>query len=73
MRMFALGMIALVGLAAMSDSASAREKRVKYRNYNNNGNYSQSQYSNEQPNLFQQLWNMEQQKNAWLRQSFFGR
>ena len=73
MRNFVWGLIALTAVAAMSDSASAREKRVKYRNSNNGGNYSQPQYSNEQPNMFQQLWNMEQQKNAWLRQSFFGR
>jgi len=39
--------------------------------------YSQPQqpyyYREQRPNAFQQLWEMEQRKNAWLRQSFFGR
>lgn len=26
----------------------------------------------EKPNLFEQLWEMEQRKNAWLRRTFFG-
>lgn len=25
-----------------------------------------------QPNLFQQLWDLEQRKNAWLKRTFFG-
>lgn len=74
MRNFVWGLIALAAVAAMSDSASAREKRVKYQSQNNGMNYSQQQPGyNQQPNMFQQMWNMEQQKNAWLRQTFFGR
>ncbi|TXT24794.1 MAG: hypothetical protein FD138_3032 [Planctomycetota bacterium] len=30
-------------------------------------------YQEQRPNLFQGMWEMEQRKNAWLRQTFFGR
>ena len=86
MRKFVLGLIALAGVAAMSDSASARERRFMFMAWDDGrANYSQQQvqyaqpqqqqsyYQEQRPNLFQGMWQMEQRKNAWLRQSFFGR
>lgn len=84
MRKFVWGFIALAGVAAMSDSASARERRFLFLAWDDGrANYSQQQvehvqpqqqyYQEERPNLFQGLWEMEQRKNAWLRQTFFGR
>lgn len=85
MRKFVLGLIALAGVAAMSDSASARERRFMFMAWDDNrANYSQPQqqyaqpqqqnyYQEQRPNLFQGMWEAEQRKNAWLRQTFFGR
>lgn len=85
MRTLVLGLIALVGVAAMSGSASARDRQSRYMRWNDgSSNYSQQQvqyaqpqqqnyYQEQRPNLFQQMWDMEQRKNAWLRQTFFGR
>lgn len=84
MRKFVLGLIALAGVAAMSDSASARERQFLFMTWDDGRGYSQPQvqyyqpqqqqyYYEERPNLFQQMWDMEQRKNAWLRQTFFGR
>lgn len=85
MRKFVLGLIAVAGLAAMSDSASARERRFLFMSWDDGRGYSQQQvqyaqpqqqqyyYQEERPNLFQGMWEMEQRKNAWLRQTFFGR
>lgn len=82
MRKLVLGLIALAGVAAMSDSASARERQFLFLvwddgkpEYSQPVQYAQPQpqyYVEERPNLFQQLWEMEQRKNAWLRQTFFG-
>lgn len=86
MRKFVLGLIALAGVAAMSDSASARERRFMFMVWDDGrANYSQQQvqyaqpqqqqnyYQEQRPNLFQGIWEAEQRKNAWLRQTFFGR
>ncbi len=90
MRKFVLGLIALAGVAAMSDSASARERRFMFMAWDDGrANYSQQQvqyaqpqqqqpqqqyyYQEQRPNLFQGMWEAEQRKNAWLRQTFFGR
>lgn len=85
MRKFVLGLIALAGVAAMSDSASARERQFLFLVWDDGrANYSQQQvqyaqpqqqyyYQEERGNLFQRMWDMEQRKNAWLRQTFFNR
>lgn len=85
MRKFVLGLIALAGVAAMSDSASARERQFLFMTWDDGRGYSQQQtqyyqpqqqqyyYQEQRPNLFQGMWEMEQRKNAWLRQTFFGR
>ena len=85
MRKFVFGLIALAGVAAMSDSASARERRFMFMAWDDGrANYSQPQqqyaqpqqqnyYQEQRPNLFQGMWEAEQRKNAWLRQTFFGR
>ena len=67
MRKLVLVLIAVAGLVAMSDSASAKDKHSKkVRN-------SQPQYQqNDRPSLFGGLIEMERRKNAWLRQTFFG-
>lgn len=84
MRKFVLGLIALAGLAAVSDSASARERQFLFITWDD-GRYEysnqqvetwqpqQGYYQEESSNLFQQMWDAEQRKNAWLRQTFFGR
>ncbi len=86
MHKFVLGLIALAGVAAMSDSASARERQFLFMvwddgradNSQQQVQYAQPQqqqhhYQEQRPNLFQAMWEMEQRKNAWLRQTFFGR
>ena len=85
MRKFILGLIALAGVAAMSDSASARERQFLFMVWDDGrADYSQQQvqnaqpqqqyyYQEQRPNLFQGMWEMEQRKNAWLRRTFFGR
>ncbi|MBM3968515.1 MAG: hypothetical protein FJ302_01425 [Planctomycetes bacterium] len=84
MRKFLLGLIALAGVVAMSDSASARERQFLFLAWDDGRpEYVQPQaqpaqpqqqyyYQEERPNLFQRLWDMEQRKNAWLRRTFFG-
>ncbi len=86
MRKLVLGLIALAGVAAMSGSASARERQFLFMAWDDGrADYSQQQvqyaqpqqqqyyYQEQRPNLFQGMWEMEQRKNAWLRQTFFGR
>lgn len=85
MRKFVWGMIALAGVATLSESASARERQFLFLAWDDGRDvYSQQQvqyaqpqqqnYDYEQrPNLFQQMWDLEQRKNAWLRQTFFNR
>ena len=71
MRKLILGLIALVGIVAMSDSASARDKgsrKVRYSKPQQN-----SYQQDERPGLFGGLIDMERRKNAWLRQTFFSR
>jgi hypothetical protein len=71
MRKLILGVIALVGIVAMSDSASARDKSSRKMRYSQP---QQAYYQqNERPSLFGGLIEMERRKNAWLRQTFFGR
>lgn len=71
MRKLTLGLIAVLGLVAMSDSASAKDRSSrKMRNSQSQQSYYQE---NERPNLFGGLIEMERRKNAWLRQTFFGR
>jgi hypothetical protein len=71
MRKLTLGLIALLGLVAMSDSASAKDRSSR------KARYSQPQQSYDQqsdrPGLLGGLVDMERRKNAWLRQTFFGR
>ena len=84
MRNLVLGLIALAGVAAMSGSASARDRQFLFMARDDGrGNYSQQQvqyaqpqqqyYQEQRPNMVQRMWNMEQRKNAWLRQTFFNR
>ncbi len=70
MRKLTLGLIAVLGLVAMSDSASAKDRSRKMRYQQPQQNYYQE---NERPGLFGGLIEMERRKNAWLRQTFFGR
>ena len=71
MRKLTLGLIAVLGLVAMSDSASARDKSSR------KARYSQPQQGyyqdNERPGVVGGLIEMERRNNAWLRQTFFGR
>jgi hypothetical protein len=71
MRKVTLGVIAVLGLLAVSDSASAKDRSSRKMRYSQP--QQQYYYQEQRPNLFQQMWDMEQRKNAWLRQTFFGR
>lgn len=81
MRKFVWGLVALAGVAAVANSANARERRLLFLSWEDGRGYSQQQYAQPQqqyyqeqrPNMFQRMWEMEQQKNAWLRQTFMGR
>ncbi len=87
MRKVLFGLSALVGLSMISGSAQARERqflllawddgRPEYAQQHVEPAYVQPQqhyyHSEPRPNLFQQMWDLEQRKNAWLRRSFFGR
>ncbi len=71
MRKLTLGLIAVLGLVAMSDSASAKDRSSRKARYSQpQQNYYQE---NERPGVFGGLIEMERRKNAWLRQTFFGR
>lgn len=80
MRAVILGLIALVGVVAMSDSASARDRQYRRVRYSQEQvQYSQPQgqqnyyYQQEdRQGMFGGLMDMERRKNAWLRQTFFG-
>lgn len=84
MRKVILGLVALAGVIAISDSAQARDRRYSSRSQRvSRGLFlqpveyaqPQQQYGyeqNERPNLFGGLMDMERRKNAWLRQTFFG-
>lgn len=84
MRKFVLGLIALAGVAAMSDSASARERQFLFLAWDDGrtehvqqqapqAQPQQQYYVEERPNVFGRMWEMEQRKNAWLRRTFLGR
>ena len=84
MRKLILGLVALAGVVSMSDSASARERQFLFMAWDDGrAGYSQQQaqvaqpqqqyYVEERPNLFGRMWEMEQRKNARLRQMFFNR
>ncbi|MBC7817953.1 MAG: hypothetical protein IAG10_13765 [Planctomycetaceae bacterium] len=75
---FALGLIALFAAVAVSGSVNAGElQQVQYyyqpqpQPYYYQPQPQQYYYQQPQPNLFGRMWNMEQRKNAWLRQTFF--
>ena len=84
MRKVILGLVALAGVIAISDSAQARARRyssrsqrvsrslfqqpVEYAQPQQEGGYEQT----ERPNLLGGLMDMERRKNAWLRRTFFG-
>ena len=82
MQKLILGLVALVAVTAMTDSASARDR--SYRVRNNGGYYTQQQVDypqqqggyyqdNSRQSFFGGLMDAERRKNAWLRQTFFGR
>ncbi|MFM9961906.1 MAG: hypothetical protein ACKV2Q_11860 [Planctomycetaceae bacterium] len=72
MRKLILGLIALMGLVAMSDSASAKDRSWRKPRYSQpQQNYYYQE--NERPGLIGGLVEMERRKNAWLKQTFFGR
>jgi len=64
-------LIAVLGLLAMSDSASAKDRSRKMRYNQPQQNYYYQE--NERQGFFSGLMEMERRKNAWLRQTFFGR
>lgn len=79
MRAVILGLIALIGVVAMSDSASARDRQYRRVRYSQEQvQYSQPQgqqnyyQQEERQGMFSGLMDMERRKNAWLRQTFFG-
>lgn len=86
MRKVVFGLVALAAVAAISDSAEARDRRYSFRSQRVSRNYVQQQpveYSEPQqgyyyeqqedrPSFFGRLIEMENRKNAWLRRTFFG-
>ncbi|HLQ45863.1 MAG TPA: hypothetical protein VK137_14085 [Planctomycetaceae bacterium] len=68
MRKVILGLIVLVGVASMSESANARDRQSRRRQPR-----QQSYQQYDRPSFFGGLIEMERRKNAWLRQTFFGR
>jgi hypothetical protein len=71
MRQVTLGLIAVLGLLAMTDSASAKDRSRKMRYQQPQQNYYYQEQ--ERPGLFSGLMELERRKNAWLMRTFFGR
>ncbi len=72
MRKLTLGLIAVLGLVAMSDSASAKDRssrKVRHQQPQQNYYYQEQ----ERAGLFDGLMEMERRKNAWLMRTFFSR
>lgn len=70
--------------AGILDRLFNREEPQQYQTYDasaqtyydqSSGQYYTYEYQQveSRPNLFQQLWEMEQRKNAWLKRTLFGR
>ncbi len=88
MRKLVFGMLAAVGALAIESSASAAERQFLIFVWDDGRpTYTQQYeaapvqqvpqsnqyYQQQQPNVFQQLIELENRKNAWLRRTFLGR